>query len=764
MLASELVTRGYTRVVGRPSPPWALVVLLAVLALPSCRLVADLDEAMVDAQPLALTSAIYDANGRLITTLHAEEDRELIPLSRIPDAVQEAVVAIEDQRYWSHRGVDLKAIIRAAYVNATTGRIEEGGSTITQQYVKNRLLSPEQTLTRKVREAALAWQLEQQLSKETILGRYLNTVYFGQGAYGIQRAAETFFSKPAAQLTLREGALLAGLIAGPVRWDPIDRPEQALARRNHVLDRMRRLGMIPLDQWQAATSSSLGLRPTLGTERYPAPYFVDYVKHQLLSNPRWGSTYTQRYNLLFKGGLKIHTTIDLRMQRAAERAVHGILSQPGDPYGALTAIDPRTGHIKAMVGGRDYWAPRREDRYAKLNLATGGSTGRQAGSSFKPFALVAALESGILPTKTYAAPSSIVLDEPPCGTPEVPWNVENYEGSSYGGSITVEQGLISSVNVVYAQIIRDVHPERVVEVAHRMGIRSPLRPYCSAVLGANEVNTLEMASAFGTLATNGRHARPTAILRIEGPDGDVLFEATPRPKQVLNSWVAWQATEIMRKVILYGTGTAANIGRPAAGKTGTAQEWRDAWFAGFIPQLTAAVWVGFPQGQIPMVYPTVRISRVTGGSFPAQIWHAFMSAVTERMPVRDFQNPNEESVTVAIDVTKGCVATSSTPPENVRYIRFTPGTEPTNFCEYTSEDFVSPTPPTVVTETPPGGVPTVVGISVSTAVSVLRDRGYEVDRTYERDSEHTRGTVIAQDPPAGTPAPPGSTVTIVVAR
>ncbi|HEX5948361.1 MAG TPA: penicillin-binding transpeptidase domain-containing protein, partial [Actinomycetota bacterium] len=545
---------------------------------------------------------------------------------------------------------------------------------------------------------------------------------------------------------------------------PIDRPEQALVRRNQVLDRMLALGMISPEQRDVTAAKPLGLHPSLGTERYPAPYFIDYVKHQLLSNPRWGDTYTQRYNFLFKGGLKIYTTIDLRIQRAAENAVNGILSQPGDPYGALTAIDPRTGQIKAMVGGRDYWAPRREDRYAKVNLATGGSTGRQAGSSFKPFALVAALENGILPTKTYPAPSSIVLDEPPCGSEQVPWNVENYEGSSYGGALTVEQGLISSVNVVYAQIIRDVHPERVVEVAHRMGIRSPLRPYCSSVLGTNEVNTMEMASAFGTLATMGRHARPSGIMRIEDANGEVLFEANPSPKQVLNAEVAWTATEIMRKVILYGTGTAANIGRPAAGKTGTAQQWRDAWFAGFIPQLSAAVWVGFPQGQIPMVYPTVRISRVTGGSFPAQIWHAFMTAIGDRIPVREFREPNAESVTVAIDITKGCVATSSTPSENVRYIRFTPGTEPTEECAYTSEDFVSPTAPTVVTETPPGGVPPVVGISVSTAVSVLRSRGYEVDRTYERGSEYPRGTVISQEPAPGTPAPPGSTVTIVVAR
>lgn len=768
MLTSELVTRGYTpdTSMGRPSPPRdrsrALAAFVALVALSSsCSMIADLDRERLEANPLALTSRIFDARGRLITTLHAEEDRELVPISRIPKVVQDAVVAIEDQRFWTHRGIDLKAILRAAYVNATTGRISEGGSTITQQYIKNRLLSSQQTLSRKIQEASLAWQLEKELTKDQILGRYLNTVYFGQGAYGIKRGAEVFFSKPPGELDLREAALLAGLIAGPERWDPIERPEAALSRRDHVLDQMRGLGMITEAQWQTARSQPLGLHPQLGTDRYPAPYLVDYVKHQILSNPRFGSTYTQRYNFLFKGGLRIYTTVDLRMQHAAERAVHGILTSPSDPYGALTAIDPRNGHIKAMVGGRDYWAPRREDRYAKVNLATGGSTGRQAGSSFKPFALVAALENGIPPTRTYPAPSSLVLDEPPCGSPDYPWHVENYEGASYGGALTVEEGLIKSVNVVYAQIIRDVHPERVVEVAHRMGIRSQLRPYCSAVLGTNEVNTMEMASAFGTLATNGRHVRPTAIDRIEDARGNVIYQADPRPRQVLNPLVAWTATQIMRKVILYGTGVAANIGRPAAGKTGTAQMWRDAWFIGFIPQLVAGVWVGFPQGQISMT--STRIGTVTGGSWPAQIWNAFMSAVTEHIPVRDFKEPRQDYISVPIDITKGCLATSATPPENVRYIEFVPGTEPTTPCTYTSTDYTSTSPPPV-TATTSGGVPSVVGISVGTAVSILKGRGYEVDRDYQRDSGYPRDTVIDQDPSPGTPAPPGSNVTIVVAR
>jgi penicillin-binding protein 1A len=748
----------------RPSPSARrtrlLAGLLALVALSAgCRAVADLEEARLDVQPLAQTSRIYDARGELITPLHAEEDRVVVPLKDIPQVVQDAVIAIEDQRFWRHRGVDVKAILRAAYVNASTGRIEEGGSTITQQYVKQRMLSNEQTFSRKIREAALAWQLEEELTKEQILTRYLNTVYFGLGAYGIQRGAQTFFSKHASELNLSEAALLAGLIAGPLRWDPVERPNAAVARRNLVLARMEELGMIGSAEREQAQGAPLDLAPRLGARRYPAPWFVDYVKHQILSSPRFGGTYEDRYDFLFKGGLRIHTTIDLRMQRAAEEAVSSILAYPGDPYGALTAVDPRTGFIKAMVGGRDYWAPRREDRFAKINLATGGSTGRQAGSSFKPFALIAALENGIPPYRTYPAPSSIVLDEPPCGSEDSPWLVRNYEGASYGSSMTMEQGLISSVNVVYAQIIRDVHPERVVDVAHRMGIRSRLRPYCSAVLGANEVNTLEMASAFGTLATLGRRVPPTAIIRIEDANGDVLYETKPKARQVLNPAVADTAVQILRKVILYGTGTAANIGRPAAGKTGTAQEWRDAWFAGFVPQLSAAVWAGFPQGQISMT--GTRIGNVTGGSFPAQIWHGFMSQVTQRMPVKEFKEPVVDYVTVPIDITLGCRATTSTPSENIRYIQFVPGTEPTTTCSYTSEDYVTGTPsPAPSVE----GVPAVVGISVRTAVQILQDQGYVVERKYERDSDYPKETVIDQSPAPGTPAVPGSSVTITVAR
>ncbi|MDQ4005507.1 MAG: penicillin-binding protein [Actinomycetota bacterium] len=736
----------------RRSRTFAALAAVLILA-PACQLASDLDEEIGSAPPLAQTSRIYDSRGNLITTLHAEEDRQLIRLEKIPELLQDAVVAIEDQRFWTHRGVDLKAIIRAAYVNTTTGEISEGASTITQQYVRNAFseIGTERTLQRKVREASLAWQIEKEHSKEWILEQYLNTVYFGEGAYGIRRGAKTFFNKLPERLTLPESALLAGLIAGPARWDPLDRPFAALERRNLVLQRMYDLEMISESQLEMARSQPLGLRPNIELQEYPAPYFVDYVRHEILTDERWGESYRERYNFLFKGGLRIYTTIDLRMQRAAENAVNGILSQPTDPYGALTAVDPRTGAILSMVGGRHYWARRSEDRYAKVNLATGGSTGRQAGSSFKPFALVAALENGIPPNKTYPAPGSIVLDEPPCGSEDFPWNVENYEGSSYGGALSVEQATISSVNVVFAQIIRDVHPARVVEVAKRMGIRSRLRPFCSSVLGTNEVNTMEMASAFGTLSAGGVRHPPYAIERIEDSSGDVIYQADPEGRQAIEPLVAWTATQILRKVILSGTGTAANFGRPAAGKTGTAQEWRDAWFAGYIPQVSAAVWVGFPQGQIPMVYPRVRISRVTGGSFPAQIWHAFMTAATQNMPVRDFKEPEEDFVTIPIDITKGCVATSSTPSEDIRYIQFVPGTEPEDACVYDSYD-----------EYVTGAeVPDVLGMSVGTAQGILQEAGFLVDLSYEVDPGYANGTVIEQDPEPGANVEDGATVTIV---
>ena len=732
----------------RPSPPLAGLLAIAVLATAACGL-ADVEAGRPRVRPLAQTSKIYDARGRLITELHGVEDRVVIRYDQIPQVVKDAVVAIEDQRYWYHRGIDLKALLRAAYSNLASGEIVQGGSTITEQFVKNRIVGPERTLSRKIREAAVAWRLENDLSKEEILAKYLNTVYFGRGAYGIQRAALTYFSRPATELRLHEAALLAGLIAAPSRWDPFERPQAARARRNTVLGRMRDLGMITPGAYAEGVSQPLRLDPAAERDRYPAPWFVDYVKRGILGDRRFGETYEERYRLLFEGGLRIYTTLDLRMQEAAERAVRGILYRSTDPYAALTAIDPRTGEIKAMVGGRNYFASPRQEPFGKVNLATGGTTGRQPGSAFKPFALVAALEAGIPPTATYPAPSFIAIDDPRCLNEGEPWGVSNYSDARFGGSMTLEEATIGSVNVVYAQVVEDIGPERVAEVAHRMGITSRLEPVCSLTLGSNEVNTLEMASAYGTLATNGRHTPTTAIARIEDARGNVLYQWHPRLRQVIQRTAAWVATQILRKVVIQGTGRAANIGRPQAGKTGTNQLWRDAWFVGFVPQLSAAVWVGHPSGQVSMAGS--RIGPVVGGSWPAQIWHAFMAGVTKRMPVRDFPQPAEtEFVTVPIDVSRGCVATEATPQEDVRYIQFVPGTEPTEACDE------APVATFAV-------VPSVVGLGASEAYATLQSAGFAVSQSTRDETSFPAGTVVSQTPIGGAEAASGTVVTLVVA-
>jgi penicillin-binding protein 1A len=512
---------------------------------------------------------------------------------------------------------------------------------------------------------------------------------------------------------------------------------------------MLELGMISPRRYDRAASSSLGLDPKPEREQYPAAHFVDYVKLLILHNPRFG-TATQRYNFLFKGGLRIYTTIDLEMQRLAESAVDEILSEPGDPHGALTAVDPSNGHIRAMVGGRNYFNPR--GRFAKVNLATGGSTGRQAGSAFKPFALVAALEQGILPSKTYVASAGSVFTEPPCGSPEDPWNVENYEGSVYG-SMTMESATINSVNQVYAQIIEEVGPANVVDVARRMGIRSRLRPYCSSVLGTNEVNTLEMASAFGTLAMNGRRVRPIAIERIEDSTGRVIYEPRIVRRQVVNPQVAWMATQILRKVVLSGTGYRANLtDRQVAGKTGTAQMWRDAWFVGFLPQLSAAVWVGHPQGQISMT--GTRVGNVVGGSFPASIWHSFLLKVIANMhfPTREFREPASAVISLPIDVTQGCVAVQGvTPADHIRYQQFVPGSQPPQCSAAVSTPEASST------------VPSVIGFPATAAYSTLTNAGFNVTQSLRETDAYPSGTVLSQSPAPGSDAALGSTVSIVVA-
>jgi penicillin-binding protein 1A len=495
-------------------------------------------------------------------------------------------------------------------------------------------------------------------------------------------------------------------------------------------------------------------------QHYIAPYFVDYVKEWFLSNPRFGKTIQERYDLLFKGGLRITTTIDPTLQDEAETAVDSILLYRADPYAAMTVIDPRTGFIRAMVGGRDYWDS--EDRFARINLATGGTTGRQAGSSFKPFALVAALERGISPTESFNGSAvSVPLDN------ATVWTPGNAEGGSYG-YLSMESATINSVNVAYVNIEKAIGngniylgARRVIDTAERMGIRccsrttSPkghLEAVPSAVLGTNEVNTLEMASAYGTLADGGLHVQPTPVLRVTTDEGKVLYQAASRADAAVDSSIVTLANGILQRVVLEGTGTAANIGRPQIGKTGTAQNYSDAWFVGAVPQLVAAVWVGFPQGQVPMCCGRTRINPVYGGTWPAQIWRAFMVNATEHMPKKRFPTSDIQYVTLAIDITQGCLANQFTPPQDVQYQRYVAGSEPkVKVCR-------EPSGYQLLT------VPSVVGMREGQAVSALTAAGFTVRVSYDRVSGERSGFVIGQSPSGGDRAEQTSTVTITVAR
>jgi penicillin-binding protein 1A len=748
------------RVATRPRSAFVATLLLLVVAASSCDL-PTLREARQESSELPQTSFLYAADGTLITPLHAGEDRVVVRASRIPQVVRDAVVAIEDQRFYDHRGLDLRAVMRAAYIDATTGQVVEGGSTITQQLVKQVYVGDEETLDRKIREAYLAWQMEQRFTKEQILTKYLNTVYFGNGAYGIMAAAKTYFDKEPIELTLSEAAFLAGAIAAPVTYDPVTHPGRARNRRNRVLARMVELGMIDQASHDAAASGPIELDLSQDEgQPYFAPYFVDYFKEWFLSNPHFGETQEERYNLLFEGGLRIITTVDPRMQRAAERAVDSILLYRSDPYGALTAIDPRTGYVRAMVGGRDYW--NEQDRFARINLATGGSTGRQAGSAFKPFALVAALESGLTRSTSLNGSSARILLQD--GTY---WEPNNAEGGGYG-TISLESATVNSVNIAYANLLAEMGAgssyagaEKLVEAALRMGIRccprttepnDPLAPVPSAVLGVNEVSTLEMASAYGTLAFGGVHVQPSPVISVTTRDGEVLYQADPQTENAIDPSIAQEAVDILEGVVSGGTGTAANIGRPQFGKTGTAQNASDAWFAGAVPQLVTAVWVGFPQGQIPMCCGNVRISTVYGGTWPAQIWRAFMAAAVAPMPVRDFLvAPEVDHVTLRVDVTQGCLANPFTPPGDVDTFQYVAGTEPSlEVC----------TEPSSYQELT---VPSVIGLTRQAATSTLQSAGFNVAVEYA-DSDEPEDTVIDQSPGGGSRLVQTGTVTITVSE
>ncbi len=562
---------------------------------------------------------------RVLAILRGDESRVLVKSDEIAPIMKQAIVAVEDRRFYEHNGVDLHGILRAAWADLRNQSVVEGGSTITQQYVKNAYSRNEQTIARKVREAALAWQLTQRWSKERILTLYLNTIYFGNGAYGILQAARTYFGgKSADELTLPEAALLAGIPSSPSAYDPAQHPAAARERRAFVLQQLYEQGRITSKELRKAKATPLPKPEDIrlpGT-RGPAPYFVNYVTDQLVA--QYGG------ERVFGGGLEVTTTIDLDLQDKAREAIQKVLKDPNGPAAALVAIDPRTGAVKAMFGGTNF-------RRSQFNLATQAE--RQPGSSFKPIVLAAAFRKGIAP-ETRITSKPIEID-----AGDRIWPVENYEGS-YLGSVDLTTAMVHSDNSVYAQLTNIVGPRAIVETAHRLGIRSQLPAYFSIGLGFVAVNPLDMARAYATIANDGNRVdgsimkdRPRVVRAVRFRKSGKVVENEPVKRQVLPPAQAERLTAILERVVAQGTGTRAQlVGHVAAGKTGTNDNYADAWFVGYTPELAVAVWVGYPNELRPME-TEFHGEPVAGGTLPALIWKAFMTRALQGRSETWFRSP-----------------------------------------------------------------------------------------------------------------------------
>jgi penicillin-binding protein 1A len=595
-------------------------------------------------------SFVYAANGTILGSIPAEKNRQPVALDQMSPLLAEATVAIEDRRFYSHDGLDYEGIIRAAVKNLESGEIVQGGSTLTQQLVRNLYIGNEVSWERKTKEACLALKLEEEglpklwgavptdlppaqlkrWRKDKILETYLNQVYFGSHAYGAEAAAQTYFSKRAGDLGLVQAALIAGLPQAPSIYDPFRRPDEAVRRRNEVLAAMRDSGNIDQAEYEQAVAAPLKLKPGQLYTRIREPYFFSYVREQLIA--KYGASTVRG------GGLRIYTTISPRFQKFAERAIKETLNQGGDPASAIVSINPKNGAIRAMTAV----APGRKN--LQFNLAAQGR--RQSGSSFKTFVLVEAIRQGISPSTQYLSAPFHWQPDPN----SEPWDVTTYS-HSYIGAVPISTATLSSDNTVYARLTLDVGPENVVRTAREMGIKTKLQPVASVGLGSNSVSVLEMASAYATLASGGVYAQPMAIRRVVLPDGRVDKGAgwgVAKKKRVLSDGVAYEVTKILQQNVDAGTGTGANYGDPyVAGKTGTTDNHADAWFAGYTPRASTVVWVGYPNAQIEM--SSVHGIQVAGGTFPATIWQLFMSRALAGLPYVSWPSPSNPAVWLPFD-------------------------------------------------------------------------------------------------------------------
>ncbi|MDQ1398166.1 MAG: hypothetical protein QOF81_1697 [Acidimicrobiaceae bacterium] len=587
----------------------------------------------------AQRSIVYAADGTVLAVLHATENRSPVTLDQVPKNLIDAVLDTEDARFFTHGGIDIKSTVRALASDVKSGAAVQGASTITQQLVKTVLNTPEKTLDRKVKDAVISSRLEGRYSKNQIIEAYLNTVYFGNGAYGVQAAAETYFNENVMDVQPAQAALLAGMIRDPFGYDPLQNPHDSLARRNFVLQRMViQHHLSQADATELAKSPiPAKLTPPTGTTNTKDDYYVEQVKQVLLNQSKTlGSNYNERYNELFKGGLRIYTNLDLNLQHLAEQSVAATVPPLATKNGftaALASVDPSNGKVRAIVGGPGF-------DQVKYDLATQGL--RQPGSGFKLFTLLAAYEAGYGPNDTVesSSPCAIKFNG---NTALLKTPINNDEGKG-SGPISVISATANSVNCAFVRIAHEVGLSKVVEMAHRLGLQEsfPLNP--SLVIGSEETTVLEMAGAYATLAADGVYHQPSFIDRVVDSAGKTVFTANTAGKRVLDPQIAREAVMTLRAVVQSGTGTGAALpDRPVAGKTGTTEHNTDGWFNGFTPQLATTVWMGDPKGRTPMQYPSTPIS-VFGGTYPATIWHVFTEAALAGQPAISFVAPDPRRI------------------------------------------------------------------------------------------------------------------------
>src|SRR3954453_4303741 len=568
-------------------------------------------------------SFVFARDGSVLGSIPAERNREPVSNRQMSKWLPRATISIEDRRFYQHGGVDYEGIARAAWKDVTEGKVVEGGSTITQQLVRNLYIGQEKTLNRKVKEACLAIKLSRKWPKSKIINEYLNPVYYGNHAYGVEAAAQTYFSKPASQLTLLESAMLAGLPQAPSVYDPFHSPQAALDRRDEGLRAMLTNRALTLRQYEhAVKSSTLGLKAGRIYTRIKQPYFFSYVIDEL--EREYGA------NTVREGGLKVYTTIDPRLQRNAVKAMRDVLPYRSDPASAIVSVEPGTGAIRAMTA---------VVRSAKNQFNLAAQSRRQAGSTFKTFVLASAIEQGVDPDSTYYTSAPFTCSRGPwC---QEPYSVHTY-GNDYHGSMSLTRATLSSDNTVYAQLTLDVGPRYVWQMAHRLGVHmSPDTPVASIGLGSLSVSPLDMAAAYATFPAMGIYAKPMAITKVILPGGHEDKDSgwgKPQTKRALSAAVAWKVTDVLRQNALYGTGAGSGGGiHVNPGKTGTPENHADAWFDGYTRQLATVVWMGYPRGELPMT--NVHGVAVAGAPLPVPIWHEYMAAALWHHKVLGFMLP-----------------------------------------------------------------------------------------------------------------------------